>query len=136
MAVPAGALIFGRRSIAGSLIGGIAETQEMLDFCAEHDVGARDRGHRPRLHQRGLRADAGQRRALPLRHRYRVAALERYAYATRLDAGQWPARRRQLGRDPLDVLRAGVVMGDVGDELRDLVAGDLAVGRAPRRPRR
>ena len=31
-------LIFGRRRIAGSLIGGIAETQEMLDFCAEHDV--------------------------------------------------------------------------------------------------
>jgi len=38
MEVPAPALIFGRRSIAGSLIGGIAETQEMLDFCAEHDV--------------------------------------------------------------------------------------------------
>ncbi|ULE33245.1 NAD(P)-dependent alcohol dehydrogenase [Mycobacterium sp. IDR2000157661] len=38
MSVPAGALIFGRRSIAGSLIGGIAETQEMLDFCAEHGV--------------------------------------------------------------------------------------------------
>jgi uncharacterized zinc-type alcohol dehydrogenase-like protein len=38
MTVPAGALIFGRRSISGSLIGGIAETQEMLDFCAEHDV--------------------------------------------------------------------------------------------------
>jgi uncharacterized zinc-type alcohol dehydrogenase-like protein len=38
MEVPAGALIFGRRRIAGSLIGGIAETQEMLDFCAEHDV--------------------------------------------------------------------------------------------------
>ncbi|CAN3128179.1 NAD(P)-dependent alcohol dehydrogenase [Mycobacterium sp. smrl_JER01] len=38
MQVPAGSLIFGRRSIAGSLIGGIAETQEMLDFCAEHDV--------------------------------------------------------------------------------------------------
>ena len=34
----AGALIFGRRSLAGSLIGGIAETQEMLDFCAEHGV--------------------------------------------------------------------------------------------------
>jgi alcohol dehydrogenase (NADP+) len=33
-----GQLIFGRRSIAGSLIGGIAETQEMLDFCAEHGV--------------------------------------------------------------------------------------------------
>lgn len=38
MEVPAPALIMGRRSIAGSLIGGIAETQEMLDFCAEHDV--------------------------------------------------------------------------------------------------
>ncbi|RMH25666.1 MAG: NAD(P)-dependent alcohol dehydrogenase [Planctomycetota bacterium] len=31
-------LIFGRRSIAGSLIGGIAETQEMLDFCAKHNI--------------------------------------------------------------------------------------------------
>jgi uncharacterized zinc-type alcohol dehydrogenase-like protein len=33
-----GALIFQRRQIAGSLIGGIAETQEMLDFCAEKGV--------------------------------------------------------------------------------------------------
>jgi uncharacterized zinc-type alcohol dehydrogenase-like protein len=33
-----GGLIFGRKSIAGSLIGGIAETQEMLDFCAEHGI--------------------------------------------------------------------------------------------------
>lgn len=31
-------LIFGNRVIAGSAIGGIAETQEMLDFCAEHDI--------------------------------------------------------------------------------------------------
>ncbi len=31
-------LIFGRQAIAGSLIGGIAETQEMLDFCAERDI--------------------------------------------------------------------------------------------------
>lgn len=31
-------LIFKRRSISGSLIGGIAETQEMLDFCARHQV--------------------------------------------------------------------------------------------------
>ncbi len=31
-------LIFGRRAIAGSLIGGIAETQEMLDFCADHGI--------------------------------------------------------------------------------------------------
>jgi uncharacterized zinc-type alcohol dehydrogenase-like protein len=33
-----GALIFGRKAIAGSLIGGIAETQEMLDFCAQHGL--------------------------------------------------------------------------------------------------
>jgi len=33
-------LIFKRRSIAGSMIGGIAETQEMLDFCAEHGIVA------------------------------------------------------------------------------------------------
>ena len=32
------ALIGKRRSLAGSLIGGIAETQEMLDFCAEHGI--------------------------------------------------------------------------------------------------
>ena len=31
-------LIFGNKSIAGSLIGGIPETQEMLDFCSEHGV--------------------------------------------------------------------------------------------------
>ena len=36
--VHAGGLIFGRRSVAGSLIGGIAETQEMLDFCAKHGI--------------------------------------------------------------------------------------------------
>ncbi|MGR4883186.1 NAD(P)-dependent alcohol dehydrogenase [Streptomyces sp. LARHCF249] len=33
-------LIDGRKSLAGSMIGGIAETQEMLDFCAEHGLGA------------------------------------------------------------------------------------------------
>ena len=33
-----GALIFGRKAIAGSLIGGIEETQEMLDFCAERGI--------------------------------------------------------------------------------------------------
>ncbi|KQZ75741.1 NAD(P)-dependent alcohol dehydrogenase [Nocardioides sp. Root151] len=38
--VQAFSLIMGRRSFAGSMIGGIRETQEMLDFCAEHDLGA------------------------------------------------------------------------------------------------
>lgn len=36
--VDGGALIFGRRSVAGSLIGGLPETQECLDFCAEHGI--------------------------------------------------------------------------------------------------
>jgi uncharacterized zinc-type alcohol dehydrogenase-like protein len=31
-------LLSNRRTFAGSMIGGIAETQEMLDFCAEHDI--------------------------------------------------------------------------------------------------
>ena len=35
-----GNLIFRRRTLAGSLIGGIRETQEMLDFCAEHNIVA------------------------------------------------------------------------------------------------
>jgi uncharacterized zinc-type alcohol dehydrogenase-like protein len=33
-------LLFRRRSFSGSLIGGIAETQEMLDFCSRHDITA------------------------------------------------------------------------------------------------
>jgi uncharacterized zinc-type alcohol dehydrogenase-like protein len=36
--IHATSLIFGRKSLAGSLIGGIKETQEMLDFCAEHGI--------------------------------------------------------------------------------------------------
>ena len=31
-------LIFGRRNFSGSLIGGLRETQEMLDFCGQHDI--------------------------------------------------------------------------------------------------
>jgi uncharacterized zinc-type alcohol dehydrogenase-like protein len=31
-------MIFQRRSVAGSLIGGIAETQELLDFCGKHNI--------------------------------------------------------------------------------------------------
>ena len=40
--VPIGAsdLIQGRRSLAGSMVGGIAETQGMLDFCGKHDIVA------------------------------------------------------------------------------------------------
>ena len=31
-------MILGRKAVAGSVIGGIAETQEMLDFCGEHNI--------------------------------------------------------------------------------------------------
>lgn len=40
LAVSAFALIFGRHQLSGSLIGGIAETQEMLDFCGTHNIAA------------------------------------------------------------------------------------------------
>jgi alcohol dehydrogenase (NADP+) len=39
-AVSALSLLFRRRSLSGSLIGGIAETQEMLDFCGKHNITA------------------------------------------------------------------------------------------------
>jgi len=38
--VPAFSLIFYGRTLAGSLIGGIAETQEMLDYCAANNITA------------------------------------------------------------------------------------------------
>jgi uncharacterized zinc-type alcohol dehydrogenase-like protein len=38
LAVSAFSLIFPRKTLAGSLIGGLPETQEMLDYCAEHGI--------------------------------------------------------------------------------------------------
>lgn len=38
--IPMRSLVSGRRILAGSMIGGIAETQEMLNFCAQHGIGA------------------------------------------------------------------------------------------------
>jgi len=40
LSVSAFALIMGRRSLSGSPIGGLAETQEMLDFCGQHNITA------------------------------------------------------------------------------------------------
>jgi uncharacterized zinc-type alcohol dehydrogenase-like protein len=40
LAVAAFGLLFGRRSLSGSAIGGIPETQEMLDFCGTHNITA------------------------------------------------------------------------------------------------
>jgi len=38
LSLQVGCLIFGRRNLSGSLIGGIQETQEMLDFCGTHNI--------------------------------------------------------------------------------------------------
>jgi alcohol dehydrogenase (NADP+) len=40
LAVSAFGLIVGRRSLSGSAIGGLPETQEMLNFCGEHNITA------------------------------------------------------------------------------------------------
>jgi len=40
LSLPAFGLIMGRKSLSGSPIGGIRETQEMLDFCGEHNITA------------------------------------------------------------------------------------------------
>ena len=40
LSVPAFSVVAGRRSLAGSAIGGIAETQEMLDYCAAHNIAS------------------------------------------------------------------------------------------------
>ena len=60
-----------RRNLSGSMIGGIPETQEMLDFCAEHDVTPEieviDAAYVNEAYERVL----ASRRALPLRHRHR-----------------------------------------------------------------
>src|SRR5246127_4111835 len=40
LSIPVFSLIMGRRSLSGSPIGGIAETQEMLDFCGKHNITA------------------------------------------------------------------------------------------------
>lgn len=36
--VSSSSLVFGRKSLSGSLIGGVAETQEMLDYCGKHNI--------------------------------------------------------------------------------------------------
>ena len=73
--VNAMSLISARRSFAGSMIGGIAHDpgDARLLRRARHRV--RDRGHRRRPDQRGIRAGPRLRRALPLRHRRQHAEL-------------------------------------------------------------
>ena len=64
-AIRAGSLIGGNKAVAGSQIGGIAETQEMLDFCAEHGIAATIEVDRRRRRRRRLGPGRRRRRALP-----------------------------------------------------------------------
>ncbi|MGH7518173.1 MAG: NAD(P)-dependent alcohol dehydrogenase [Gemmatimonadales bacterium] len=63
-------LVFNRRSLAGSIIGGIRETQEMLDFCAEHgivsDIELIPMGGINDAYERMLRSDVKYRFVLDL----------------------------------------------------------------------
>ena len=70
LAVSVFGLIMGRRSFSGSPIGGIAETQEMLDFCGAAQHHRRCRSHPHPEGQRSLRAAAQVRREVPLLDRY------------------------------------------------------------------
>ena len=70
-------LLFRRRRLAGSIIGGIRETQEMLDFCGEHGIDRRYRDDPDSADQRSLRAPAEERREVPLRHRHGLAEVGR-----------------------------------------------------------
>ena len=58
-------LILGRKAVAGSLIGGIAETQEMLDFCGAHnivsDIEMIDMQHINEAYERMLKSDVRYR---------------------------------------------------------------------------
>ncbi len=63
-------LIGGRRSLAGSLIGGLPETQEMLDYCAEHnivsDVEVVDMDYIDTAYERMLKGDVKYRFVIDL----------------------------------------------------------------------
>jgi uncharacterized zinc-type alcohol dehydrogenase-like protein len=58
-------LILGRKTLAGSMIGGIEETQEMLDYCAEHnivsDIELIDMKYIQKAYERMLKADVRYR---------------------------------------------------------------------------
>ncbi len=66
-------LLFGRRSLAGSGIGGIKETQEMLDFCAEKNIVSDIELIPVQQVNEAYDADAQGRREVPLRARHEDA---------------------------------------------------------------
>ena len=75
LAVAVFGLIFGRRSFSGSLIGGIAETQEMLDFCGKHNITSDVEVIPIQKTQRSLRAPGEVRREVPLLDRHGFAKI-------------------------------------------------------------
>ena len=72
--VPPFSIIGMRRSVTGSMIGGIAETQEMLDFCAAHGIASEVEVIEPDYINEGLRAGHRQRCPVSVRHRHRIPA--------------------------------------------------------------
>lgn len=64
-------LIFGNKTLSGSLIGGIPETQEMLDFCAEHNITSDVEVIRPdrieEAYERTIKADVRYRFVIDMR---------------------------------------------------------------------
>ena len=67
-------LLNNRRSVAGTRSGGIAETQEMIDFCARHGIKAEVEVVTRRPDRRSLSAGQKRRRPLSLRDRHRYHA--------------------------------------------------------------
>ncbi|MEX3969936.1 zinc-binding dehydrogenase [Paraburkholderia caribensis] len=63
-------LMIKRRAVAGSFIGGIRETQEMLDFCGEEGIVFDIEMIDIPADQCRFRPDAGEPRQIPLRNRY------------------------------------------------------------------
>lgn len=70
-------LIMGRRRVAGSLIGGIAETQELLDFCGRMNILPECEMIRMDEINEAYERDGTGGRALPLRHRHVIAGAGR-----------------------------------------------------------
>jgi uncharacterized zinc-type alcohol dehydrogenase-like protein len=71
LSVSAMSLLRNRRSVAGTLSGGLPETQEMIDFCAAHGIGAEveviDADHIDHAYERLLRGDVRYRFVIDIR---------------------------------------------------------------------
>jgi alcohol dehydrogenase (NADP+) len=75
------ALGFGRKSLAGSMIGGIAETQEVIDYCAARNIKADSEWIRPedinRAYERVVNKDVCYRCVIDLASTKSVAGSQR-----------------------------------------------------------